>query len=89
MSHFKKHGGEFQDLYRNADEYLDGARDVVKNDIKVEYKYKDGIRIDYVRFMGNSRRGEAKFEFVGTNHNLPYSKRKKFWKTINNSYKPS
>ncbi|MGN9866615.1 hypothetical protein [Bacillus swezeyi] len=58
----------FQDLYRNADEYLDGARDVVKNDIKVEYKYKDGIRTGYVRFMGNSRRGEAKFEFVGTNH---------------------
>ncbi|KAA6450677.1 hypothetical protein [Bacillus swezeyi] len=55
MSHFKKHGGEFQGLYRNADEYLDGARDVVKNDIKVEYKYKDGIRTGYVRFMGNSR----------------------------------
>jgi len=93
VSHFNKHGNEFQGLYRNADEYLNGARDVVKNGIKVEYKYKDGIRTGYVRFMGNSRRGDAKFEFVGTNHDgqiTTYHTQsgKKFWKTINNKNVP-
>ncbi|MGX7150185.1 T7SS effector LXG polymorphic toxin [Enterococcus ureasiticus] len=70
--HFTKHGGEFKGLYSNADEYLDGARHVMKNGEKVQYNYtlKDGtveLRTGYVKFMGNSGKGKAKFEFVGTN----------------------
>lgn len=86
--HFDKHGKEFGGLYKNADEYLEGAREVIKNGIKVKYEYKDEIRTGYVRFMGNNKDGKAKFEFVGTNNNgeiTTYHTQsgKKFWKTIN------
>ncbi|MCY7858928.1 T7SS effector LXG polymorphic toxin [Bacillus sonorensis] len=93
VSHFKKHGDEFKGLYKNTDEYLKGAREVVKNGIKVEYNYKGEIRTGYVRFMGNNRNGYAKFEFVGTNNKgqiTTYHTQsgKKFWKTINNKNLP-
>lgn len=70
--HFVKHGGEFKGLYSNADDYLDGARYVMNTGDKVQYAYslKNGtteIRTGYIRFMGNSGKGKAKFEFVGTN----------------------
>ncbi|KEO85108.1 hypothetical protein EL26_00670 [Tumebacillus flagellatus] len=86
--HFDKHGKEFGDLYKNADVYLDGAREVIKNGIKVEYEYKGEKRTGYVRFMGTNKDGYAKFEFVGTNNNgeiTTYHTQsgKKFWKTIN------
>lgn len=41
---------------------------MIKNGIKVKYNYKGEIRTGYVKFMGNSRNGKAKFEFVGTNN---------------------
>nr|WP_239587824.1 pre-toxin TG domain-containing protein [Bacillus pakistanensis] len=87
-SHYEKHGQEFKGEYKNADEYLNGARDVIKNGIKVEYSYKGEIRTGYVKFMGNNRDGKAKFEFVGTNNNgeiTTYHTQsgKKLWKTIN------
>ncbi|WP_439444043.1 T7SS effector LXG polymorphic toxin [Listeria aquatica] len=71
-NHFSKHGGEFKGLYSNADEYLQGANDVIRNGEKVQYYYplKNGtteLRTGYVKFMGNSSKGKAKFEFVGTN----------------------
>ncbi len=37
--HYGKHGGEFKGAYKNVDEYLEGARDVVKNGIKEQYEY--------------------------------------------------
>ena len=66
-SHFVKHGGEFKGAYSTAEEYLQGARDVMRNGAKVTYEYKGEVRTGYVRFMGNDSRGMAKFEFVGTN----------------------
>ncbi|SMG11604.1 hypothetical protein SAMN06295960_0275 [Paenibacillus aquistagni] len=86
--HFDKHGKEFGGLYKNVDEYLEGAKKVINNGIKVKYEYKDEIRTGYVRFMGNNKDGKAKFEFVGTNNNgeiTTYHTQsgKKFWKTIN------
>jgi hypothetical protein len=92
-SHFDKHGGEFGGIYKNADEYLDGAKDVINNGIKVQYEYKGETRTGYVRFMGNNKDGNAKFEFVGTNNNgeiTTYHTQsgKKFWKTINGENVP-
>lgn len=86
--HFDKHGKEFAGLYKNADEYLEGAKEVINHGIKVKYEYKDEIRTGYVKFMGNNKNGKAKFEFVGTNNNgniTTYHTQsgKKIWKTIN------
>ncbi|MGY0691930.1 ribonuclease YeeF family protein [Virgibacillus sp. FSP13] len=86
--HFDKHGKEFGGLYKNADEYLKGAKKVINNGIKVKYEYKGEIRTGYVKFMGNNKNGKAKFEFVGTNNNgdiTTYHTQsgKKIWKTIN------
>ncbi|WP_276917727.1 hypothetical protein [Aneurinibacillus aneurinilyticus] len=86
--HYEKHGNEFGGTYKNADEYLKGAQNVIKNGIKVQYDYKGETRTGYVKFMGNNRDGKAKFEFVGTNNNgeiTTYHTQsgKKFWKTIN------
>ncbi|WP_159457920.1 hypothetical protein, partial [Listeria sp. ILCC796] len=86
--HFIKHGSEFKGAYKNVDEYLKGANDVVKKGIKVKYAYKGETRTGYVKFMGNNSKGEAKFEFVGTNLSgeittYHIQSGKKFWKTIN------
>jgi len=86
--HFDKHGKEFDELYKNADEYLEGAKEVINNGIKVNYEYRGEIRTGYVKFMGNNKNGKAKFEFVGTNNNgdiITYHTQsgKKIWKTIN------
>ncbi|WLV24513.1 LXG domain-containing protein [Aciduricibacillus chroicocephali] len=86
--HFDKHGKEFDGLYKNADEYLEGAKEVIKNGIQVKYEYKGEIRTGYVNFMGNNKNGKAKFEFVGTNNNgdiTTYHTQsgKKIWKTLN------
>ncbi|WHX80072.1 hypothetical protein QNH32_05575 [Priestia flexa] len=86
--HFDKHGKEFDGLYKNADEYLEGAKEVINNGIKVKYEYKGELRTGYVKFMGNNKNGKAKFEFVGTNNNgdiTTYHTQsgKKIWKTIN------
>ncbi|WP_078555997.1 hypothetical protein [Bacillus alkalicellulosilyticus] len=86
--HFDKHGKEFDGLYKNADEYLEGAKEVISNGIKVKYEYKGEIRTGYVKFLGNNKNGKAKFEFVGTNNNgdittYHIQSGKKIWKTIN------
>ena len=75
--HHRKHGGEFKNAYSNKEEYLGGANTVMNKGTKVEYWYspkkKDGrsgkkeLRTGYVKFMGNNKKGKAKFEFVGTN----------------------
>ncbi|MDV2686469.1 pre-toxin TG domain-containing protein [Alkalihalophilus lindianensis] len=91
--HFLKHGREFKGLYKNSEEYLLGARQVIKQGEKVQYSYKlrDGTietRTGYVKFMGNTRKGEAKFEFVGTNNQgnittYHVESGKDFWKMLN------
>jgi hypothetical protein len=91
--HFDKHGGEFGGLYKNADDYLKGAKEVIENGIKVEYEYKGEIRTGFVKFRGNNKNGKAKFEFVGANNNgdittYHIQRGKKFWKTINGENTP-
>ncbi|MCY7538348.1 T7SS effector LXG polymorphic toxin [Bacillus pumilus] len=86
--HFDKHGKEFSGLYKNANEYLEGAKAVINSGIKVKYQYKGEIRTGYVKFMGNNKHGRAKFEFVGTNNKNEITtyhtqSGKKIWKTIN------
>jgi|GEM_PF-1971319 len=87
-SHFRKHGGEFKGVFKNADEYLAGARNVMRNGTKVSYTYKGEVRTGYLRFMGNNSKGVAKFEFVGTNHlgditTYHVESGKTFWKMLN------
>lgn len=86
--YFDKRGNEFSGIYKNADEYLKGAKSVIKNGIEVQYENKGELRTGYVKYMGNNKNGKAKFEFVGTNKNdeiTTYRTQsgKKFWKTIN------
>lgn len=88
ISHFEKHGGEFKGIFNSADEYLQGAQDVMKNGYKVEYIYKGETRIGYVQFMGNNSKGNAKFAFVGTNNDgyittFHTESGKTFWKMLN------
>ncbi|MBL0389181.1 WXG100 family type VII secretion target [Tumebacillus sp. ITR2] len=102
IDHYEKHGREFDKTdrtgqkvktYKNAEEYLLGAREVIKNGIKVQYQYKlkDGTletRTGYVKFMSTSRKGIAKFEFVGTNNQgeittYHVESGKDFWKLLN------
>jgi len=84
--HFKKHGGEFN--LDNTSDYLEIARYAQKNGTPVQYGYKGETRIGYAQFMGNNRKGQAKFAFVGTNSDghittLHVKSGKDFWKTIN------
>ncbi|MBM7702275.1 hypothetical protein [Metabacillus iocasae] len=92
-SHFEKHAvknNEFHGAYNNADQYMQGARDVMSSGTKVGYQYKGETRTGYVKFMGNSRKGEAKFEFVGTNANgnvttYHVKRGEDLWKLLNNN----
>ncbi|MGP1434210.1 MAG: hypothetical protein ACTTKP_08020 [Catonella sp.] len=87
--HFEKHGKEFKWMYNTADDYLDGAIDVMNNGYKVQYQYKGEIRTGYTRFMENSsKKGLSKFEFVGTNSigeitTYHVESGKDFWKMLN------
>jgi len=97
--HFDRHGSEFGGIYNSADEYLQGAKDVMNNGYKVKYDYnvtdKWGMKVPeqrtgYMRFMGNNRKGEAKFEFVGTNNRGDITtyhteSGKTLWKLLNGS----
>ena len=88
VSHFEKHGNEFRGIYNSADEYLQGARDVMNNGYKVEYSYKGETRVGYVQFMGNNSKGRAKFAFVGTNNEgyittFHTESGRTFWKLLN------
>ena len=88
VSHFEKHGAEFKGIYNSADEYLQGARDVMNNGYKVEYSYKGETRVGYVQYMENNSKGKAKFAFVGTNNEgyittFHTESGKTFWKLLN------
>ena len=88
LSHYDKHGNEFKGVYNSAEEYLQGARDVMNNGYKVEYAYKGETRTGYVQFMGNNSKGKAKFAFVGTNNDgfittFHTESDKTFWKLLN------
>ena len=84
--HFEKHGAEFRAT--SQEEYLSIARMVVNEGVRVEYAYKGETRSGYLRLMGNNRKGEAKFAFVGTNQKneittLHAKSGKELWRTIN------
>ena len=86
FSHFEKHGAEFG--AKSADDYLDLARQVMSEGDKVKYLYKGETRTGFVQFMGNTRKGKAKFAFVGTNSageitTLHTKRGKDLWKTLN------
>ena len=86
--HFQKHREDFKGTYQNSSEYLNGARRVMKEGIKVQYQYNGELRTGYVRFAGNSSKGNAKFEFVGTNSKgyittYHIESGKSFWKMLN------
>jgi len=60
----------------------------MNNGYKVEYSYKGETRTGFLRFIGNSRTYDAKFEFVGTNSDnfittFHTESGKTFWKMIN------
>jgi RHS repeat-associated protein len=61
--HFEKHGAEF--AAKDMEEYLQVGRDIMKYGYRVEYVYNNTNRTGYVMFMQNSRKGLAKFGFVG------------------------
>jgi hypothetical protein len=72
----------------SKEEYLLIARDVVNRGTRVEYEYKGETRFGYLQLIGNNRRGESKFAFVGTNSNqeittLHTKSGKDFWRTLN------
>ena len=86
ISHFESHGAEFSAA--SADDYLQIGRDIMQNGTKVQYPYKGEIRNGYVEFMGNTRRGDTKFGFVGTNSDgaittIHTESGKSFWKMLN------
>lgn len=90
VDHFVKHGKEFG--AKSKEEYLDLARSVIDDGVKVEYPYKGENRTGFVKLMGTNRRGEAKFAFVGTNQEgyittLHTKSGKDFWKTLNQNAK--
>lgn len=60
----------------------------MKKGYKVEYLYKNDARNGFVEFMGNNRKGNAKFAFVGTNNDnyittFHTESGKSFWKMLN------
>jgi hypothetical protein len=86
FGHYEKHGAEFGAM--SKEEYLLIARDVVNRGTRVEYEYKGETRFGYLQLIGNNRRGESKFAFVGTNSNqeittLHTKSGKDFWRTLN------
>ena len=88
QSHFEKHGGEFKGLFNSPEEYLNGARETISNGYNVSYKYKGELREGFLQFMGNTKKGEAKFAFVGTNQQgntttFHTESGKSFWKMLN------
>ncbi|QTM00733.1 hypothetical protein GM698_03480 [Mannheimia sp. ZY171111] len=87
--HFNKHHAEFGKLYSSPEEYLEGAKTVIKNGYKVSYEYKGENRYGYVLYIGNTKKGDSKFAFVGTNNKNEITtyhieSGKDFWKMINN-----
>lgn len=63
--HFAKHGNQFNGLYSNPQEYLQGANYVINNGTFVPEMN------GYVRFFGTGRRG-AEYAFVGLTHDATH-----------------
>ena len=63
-SHFSKHGKEFENLYSNSQEYLQGANYVVNNGTYVPEMN------GYLKFYGAN--GHANYAFVGLTQNGAY-----------------
>ena len=87
--HFNRHGTEVGATTK--EEYLSIGQDVVKNGTRVTYSYGNdgGYRYGYVQPFGNTKNGNTKFIFVGTNDDgyittIHVKSGKDFWKTINN-----
>ncbi len=64
----------------------------MKGGTKVQYAYKGETRTGFVQLMGNNRKGQSKFAFVGTNSQgqittLHAKSGKDFWKTLNGNAK--
>ena len=87
IGHFEKHGAEFGAA--SAQEYMAIGRYIAQNGTKIEYLYKGEVRVGYVVFMENSsRKGVAKFGFVGTNAKgevttIHVESGNSFWKMVN------
>ncbi|MEZ5477855.1 MAG: hypothetical protein R3E95_10350 [Thiolinea sp.] len=84
--HFNKHGIEFN--AKSKYEYLSIAQSVIDRGVKVKYSYKGEVRTGFIKYMGNNRKGHAKFAFVGTNEKkqittLHTKSGKDLWKTLN------
>ncbi|WP_444905215.1 hypothetical protein ACJJIU_11225 [Microbulbifer sp. CnH-101-E] len=81
-----KHGGEFG--VKSPEAYLAYARQVMKEGIKVNYLYKGEVRAGFVQLIGQTRKGMAKFAFVGTNSGghittMHVETSKQLWQTLN------
>ena len=63
LSHFKKHGTEFG--AKNPHEYLQVGRDIKQNGTQAQCLYKGETRTEYIQFMGNTSKGNAKFGLLG------------------------
>ena len=88
INHFEKHGSEFGAY--NTDAYLQTGREIIRNGYKVKYLYRGEYRTGYVKFIGNSSNGNAKFGFVGTNADgvittIHTQSGNSFWKLLNGS----
>ena len=86
FGHFERHGAEFG--AKTANDYLQVGRDIMRTGTKVQYLYKGETRTGYVQFMANTRRGDAKFGFVGTSADgaittIHTQSGKSFWKMMN------
>lgn len=83
-----RHGSEFILLgVKNKYDYLNLGHEVIKNGYSIQYLYKNELRFGYIQYLGNNKKGEAKFIFVGTNNNgnittIHTKSGKEFWKLI-------
>ncbi|MFH0901761.1 MAG: RHS repeat-associated core domain-containing protein, partial [Pseudomonadota bacterium] len=73
---------------KSVGEYLEMAREVAKDGTRISYLYKGEQRFGFVKFMGNTSKGDAKFAFVGTNAEgsvttFHVESGKDFWKLLN------
>lgn len=66
-THYVKHAHAFSGVFKTPQDYLKGAREVIKYGQKVEYTYANNITQGYIKFIGRDRKGLSKFEFVNLN----------------------
>lgn len=88
FEHYTKHAGEFRGAFGSPEAYAHGAQEVMRSGIPVDYLYRGETRRGFVQLMGTSRKGQAKFAFVGTNQRgfittFHTKSGKEFWKLLN------